>query len=859
VNNLRTDHTHFSDAEAMLTLLLSGSEEMFFLVDRNLAIRYYNDTAKESIQKLLNLTLEPGLSMLRLAQSTERVAYFRHIYLTVLNGATHEGEEEFFNDGKLKTYQYRIRPAKKDKGEISAAIVTVYDVTEKRATENALKQSEERLRFALESSNHGIWDWNIETGEIYFSPSWRAMLGFDEEEIENNISEWESRIHPEDKAQLTLDIFTHFHSVQPTYENTYRLRAKDNSYRWIEGRGNIIEYAPDGRPLRMIGTHTDITEKRDSEVQYRNLFESNPLPTWIYDFDTFRFLAVNCAAINHYGYSREEFLKMTIPEIFPVKYRDLLNEALHTRDSHPKSNYTNWKHQKKNGEIIVVDVNATTISYTGRKARLIVVNDITEKAVAEEELRKSNERFQYVSKATSDAIYDMDFLTGDLTWGEGITTLFGHAPDEVTMQQWEACIHPDDRLATTTCLYKTIYNTCEKIWKKEYRFKKSDGAYRYVIEKGFILRDSENKPLRMIGAMQDITELKQKQVELLESNKRYEYATLAVSDIIWDWDLQKDCVLWSDNYEKLTGWKLPADKCLPVATCVERFHESDREYILKSMRDVSQNKKDNTWSTELRYVKACGETAFVYNRGYVLRDEAGNAVRMIGAMQDITHRKKLEEQLLQKELEKQRSISKATIETQERERTEIGRELHDNVNQVLTTTKLYLELALSNAVQKDDLLQKSQNNIMYVINEIRQLSRSLMNPSLGDLGLIASLTDLAENIRVTRRLHVVLEADETIEDMLPDNLGLTIYRITQEALNNAVKHAQATRVIVGLYKSVNGIELIVQDNGTGFDPDQIKQGSGLKSIKNRTYLTNGTLQIMSAPGAGCTLTVTFIM
>src|SRR5690606_21033921 len=103
-----------------------------------------------------------------------------------------------------------------------------------------------------------------------------------------------------------------------------------------------------------------------------------------------------------------------------------------------------------------------------------------------------------------------------------------------------------------------------------------------------------------------------------------------------------------------------------------------------------------------------------------------------------TERKRLEQELLQNELEKQKAINQATVDTQEAERSEIGKELHDNVNQVLTTTKLYLDLAMSSPELKDELIIKSNKNIINVINEIRQLSRSLMDPSIGDLGLIDS-------------------------------------------------------------------------------------------------------------------------
>jgi signal transduction histidine kinase len=217
----------------------------------------------------------------------------------------------------------------------------------------------------------------------------------------------------------------------------------------------------------------------------------------------------------------------------------------------------------------------------------------------------------------------------------------------------------------------------------------------------------------------------------------------------------------------------------------------------------------------------------------------------------------MEQQLLQRELDKQKLIGQATIETQEQERSEIGRELHDNVNQVLTTTKLYLDLSLSNPELKDELIEKSSKNVIYVINEIRQLSRSLMNPSLGDLGLIDSIHDLIENINITRKLHVTLKAGEELEDKLSENQKLTLFRIIQEALNNAIKHAKATNVFINLYESKSNLFLTINDDGVGFEPVSVKKGSGLKNIQNRVYLANGTISLESTPGKGCNIEITF--
>jgi signal transduction histidine kinase len=230
---------------------------------------------------------------------------------------------------------------------------------------------------------------------------------------------------------------------------------------------------------------------------------------------------------------------------------------------------------------------------------------------------------------------------------------------------------------------------------------------------------------------------------------------------------------------------------------------------------------------------------------------------MIGAAQDISERKKLESDILKNELEHQKFINQATVDSQEQERTEIGKELHDNVNQVLTTTKLYLDLALTSTELKDDLIKKSNENIVSVINEIRQLSRSLMDPSIDDLGLIDSINDLIENINLTQTIQVSLEADASIEAELGKKQKLTAFRIVQESLNNVMRHAEAKNVAIKLFHRPDYALLKVEDDGIGFNPHLVKRGAGLKNIQNRVYLINGTHSITSHPGKGCKLSISF--
>jgi signal transduction histidine kinase len=176
---------------------------------------------------------------------------------------------------------------------------------------------------------------------------------------------------------------------------------------------------------------------------------------------------------------------------------------------------------------------------------------------------------------------------------------------------------------------------------------------------------------------------------------------------------------------------------------------------------------------------------------------------------------------------------------------------------VLTTTKLYLELALANEEMMKELIKKSSKNISNLINEIRQLSRSLMDPTIGDLGIVDSINDLVDNINLTRTIFISLEIDEIIENLLDRNQKLTIFRIIQESINNVIKHAKANFVTIYIICGKDNIELEIKDDGVGFISESVKKGAGLKNITNRVYLVNGSFAIESEPGKGSSIKINF--
>ena len=171
--------------------------------------------------------------------------------------------------------------------QIQAVANELYKILEKRKIEKELKRIEDRWQFAVEGSNDGLWDWNIITDDVYFSNRLKEMLGFQTEETEGKLSFWKDRVHPDDAEMVMRQLQNHFDHKSTDYISEHRLLCKDGSWKWILDRGKVLEWTDEGKPARMVGTHTDITDRKldenklkESEVQYRNLANAGLALIW---------------------------------------------------------------------------------------------------------------------------------------------------------------------------------------------------------------------------------------------------------------------------------------------------------------------------------------------------------------------------------------------------------------------------------------------------------------------------------------------------------------------------------------------------------------------------------------------------
>jgi signal transduction histidine kinase len=287
-----------------------------------------------------------------------------------------------------------------------------------------------------------------------------------------------------------------------------------------------------------------------------------------------------------------------------------------------------------------------------------------------------------------------------------------------------------------------------------------------------------------------------------------------------------------------------------------KIHPEDKERVKGKVQEYLTGNKQS-WEDEYRFLCADGTYKVLFDKGFFIYKD-GKPVRIIGAIQDITERKKLEQQLLNEKIKQQRIINKTTIAAQEEERDNISKELHDNVNQLLMSTKLYINMARKQPELAYDLLTKAEEYQLLAIEEIRKLSKKLNSSMVKVLGLKKSIQEIVNSFKQLHDIPVNFEFHDELDDLLMDEQKLMLFRIVQEQSNNIRKYANAERVSIGLTRKDDRICLVISDDGVGFKLDEIKsRGIGLTNIASRVNVLGGEYKIETYPGNGCTLSVYF--
>lgn len=351
--------------------------------------------------------------------------------------------------------------------------------------------------------------------------------------------------------------------------------------------------------------------------------------------------------------------------------------------------------------------------------------------------------------------------------------------------------------------------------------------------------------------LQDISARKQTEQALIESQEKYRQIVDTAQEGIWMIDEHNETVFVNRKMCELLEYSELEMKGRPIA-----YFMDDAE-IRQSFESLDRRQKGVIEELQKLLITKTGKRIIVHMSANPIYDGDGKYDGALAMVSDITEKIKLQRELFQQQERRQKELSKAEMNAQEKERTKIGEELHDNINQLLATSKLFLGYALKTRRYKDNT-SRSMQCIDQAIEEIRQLSKGLVGPSrAASIGLVASVTDLVIELSVLKNIRISFDYISFQEERTDEGLKLIIYRVIQEQLNNIFKHAEATEATIQLVHREEHLELWIKDNGRGFDTAKQRKGIGLANIAGRVVAYNGEVGVSSSPGNGCSLSVIF--
>lgn len=934
-----TNQLHVSD-ELMVIYGLSPSDRSTFSLETFLSLVHPDDRA--SVQESWSAinTMRYGQYEHRLVKPSGEVIYVIH-------------------------YVQQVRD---EEGRTVSGHGTTKDITARKLPELALKASQQKLKEIVESLGDGFIvldrDWRV----TYWNKKAEEMSGVKRSMILGT-SFWD--FYPKAKA---LKFYTEFQRATTENIPVYFEEFSPSLQAWME----VSAYpSPEGLSVYM----KDITARKEQEEERRQLDQKlqhaqqnlqNVLENMSDGFFTvdreWTILFANDKIASILGLNKENYIGKNLWASFP--------EAVSTRF------YSEYQRAFTNNTFVTFeeflpgfDLWFEVNAYPANNELSVYLKNITDRKRQELALQISTERFHFVSMATSDIVWDWNLITGELYINQSFTRVFGYelTGTIASSQLWRDNLYPDDRQRIFASQAAAIQNPAVSLWEDSYRFVKKCGEIAYVTDRAVIIRDAEGRAVRMVGAVQDITERRRQE-------KRLEFMAQATSEVIWERALDGDVVeVNGDKVKQLTGYDIGGNSTTR-SFWRDRTHPDDLPR-LRSNRDYALLHDFDFYVQEYRFQKADGTWLYVKDRIHIIKNDEGKAVRLIGALGDITserltekaiveseisyrqlfnnaplpsmifeaetfrfldvnsstlehygysreeflqmtvkdirppdelvesykavaqlnmHNKislgvvthfikggkrilveamvtrivykgnhaylatvhdvteklRLQHELTREKVNHQKDITKAIIETQEKERSEIGKELHDNVNQMLTTAKLYVENIGYYPGQAAHFAGRSVGILQDSINEIRRLSRALVTPTIRDVGFKDTLSELVASYLELHLFEVntFFDFDETA---VPKGIKLTIYRILQEAFNNTAKYARASIVQVYIRCTANTLKLVYLDDGVGFDPTTVKRGIGLQNIQNRTDAYRGKVQVRSAPGTGCELKIIF--
>nr|WP_287936314.1 PAS domain-containing protein [Algoriphagus sp.] len=534
-----------------LSLVLNTAPETIWCLDPQYRLIFGNDKFFESIHRLQGKPIQIGEHLLdEKFAHLEDFEFWKTHYDLGLKGEKTTFIQKRKIEQKNFYHQVQIVPIWEG-GKVHAIACYSENVTQRVEEENKNKELLEKLNQSQRIGKLGYWEFDLESEKIFWSDEVFHIWGLDKEKVLPDFDLFTKSFVEEDLEGFLIEHFAAVQGYRPL-DAVHRIRCSNHTIKYVHEKGQL-EVDPETGQTKFKGTVQDITYQREIEnkLRERNSFieatlKNLPMGIAVNNMETGETTYINPAFSKVYGWPEEVLKDVStfFEKVYPdPEFRAQITEKIMSDIQSGNPERMTWSEvpiTNQNGETRFVT--AKNIPLTEQNLMISTVLDETDRFRAEQSIRKSNERFHLATQAVSDAIWDWDMKSDQIFWGKGYHRLFGYPAhvEYVSPDFWNSKVHPEDLQRILDSIFSARKNTAQIRWTGEYRFQKFDGSYAFVKENTVIIRDSSGQPVRMVGALQDITEEKKNQLLLAKKTKFIE-ATAQVIELFLeneDWESQ---------------------------------------------------------------------------------------------------------------------------------------------------------------------------------------------------------------------------------------------------------------------------------------------------------------------------------
>lgn len=529
----------------------------------------------------------------------------------------------------------------------------VRDISQRKKAEQEIRSSNERFELIARTTNDAIWEWNLETGHLWGSDAHQKLYGLTTKDSVPDQSEWVKRIHPEERETVLNDLRKAIADPDTNvWLSEYRFLSGDR-YLAIYDRSYIVRDGS-GKAIRIMGAMMDITERKQAEeeliksrTRFRNLVENISGVYWVNDVTRRQTLYISPSYELIWGRSCEDLYKNPsdfINSVHPDDKQSLFEEYETIAKKRKLSIVYRIIRPDKTIRWIAAKVNVVT-DENGNDIEYGYGDDITEQKKAEEEMLKSTERFNIVSKATSDIVWDWFMAENTFWWNDNYYSTIGvsRSPGIATIDEWYQRLHPDDYERVRKKFLGAIGGD-QHFWTDEYRYRKNDGSYLNLYDRGYIIRNNSGIATRMIGSMVDMTQVLKAQKEVEESENRLRTI----------FNSEPECIKLLDSKGQLLDMN-PAGLSMIEADSLEQVkNKSVLGIISEEYRTPFANLCEDVFNGNpgkllFSITGLKGTRRWMETHAVPMRDGSGKVTALLAVTRDITDKKETEEELIRNE------------------------------------------------------------------------------------------------------------------------------------------------------------------------------------------------------------------